>query len=220
MFQAAITTRTAFMALSLITGDSSENEDALAVIQLFVDPRLVGDEGAHAAVAGGVGRFFVVAVDGVAVVPVEGVVHALRVVARFLAVEAVVAGHRRGRGLAGRDRVDREGLVALGEDENLLVERNLGVPAGVRVADLVAAAAAEDVLDQALASALGARHAVDLAVGEHLTAGAPVEALAAAGVVAQLRHRLLEAVDDLVALAGVQGGEADPPALAAGGGAP
>ncbi len=50
---------------------------SLAVVELFVDPRLVGDVGADAAVAGGVVGDRCVAVHGVAVVPVERVVHAL-----------------------------------------------------------------------------------------------------------------------------------------------
>ncbi len=87
------------------------------------------------------------------------------------------------------------------EDQDLLGERHLGVLAGARVADAVAAACREDALDQAGAGLLAAGHPVDFAVGEHLAAGAAVEAGAAAGDVAHLRHRLLEALDDPAALA-------------------
>src|SRR5215218_11306387 len=75
----------------------SEDENRLAVVELFVDARLVGDEGADAAVAGSVVGDFRVAVHGIAVVPIERVVHAVRVEAGFLAVEGVVAGDRRSR---------------------------------------------------------------------------------------------------------------------------
>ena len=72
----------------------------------------------------------------------------------------------------------------------------------------------EGPLDQALAGARAAGHVVDFAVGEDAAGGLAAEAAAAVGDVAQLPHRLLEADDDVAALALVQGGEADPPALA------
>ena len=118
--------------------------------------------------------------------------------------------------LPGGDRVDGERLVALGEDEDLLGERRLEVFAGGRVADLVFALAGEGPLDQALAGTGAARHPVHFAVGEHPAAGLAAEAAAAVGDVAHLPHRLLEADHDVAALALVQRGEGDPPALAHG----
>src|SRR6476659_10765729 len=186
-------------------------------MELILDARLVGDVSADAAVAGGVVGHFGVAVDGVAVGPVEGVVHALRVVARFAPEHSVLAGDRRGRRLAGRDRVDREGPVPLAEDEDLLIERHLGVLPGIRMAHPIAAAPAEHTLHNTLAGVLVARHPVHFAVGEYLARGAAVEAGAAAGDVAHLRHRLFEALDDPAAVALGQRREADLPALAHGG---
>src|SRR5829696_1269267 len=207
---------TALRAFSPIIQGSSEDEDALAVVDALVYLRLVGDEGADAAVARRIVRNRVVAVHGVAAVEVERVVHAVRVIAGFRPDEGEVAGDRRGRGLARRNGVDRERLVALGEDQHLLGERRLEVFAGTRMADLVFALSGEGSLHQPLPRTGAARHAVDFAIGEDAARGLAAEATAAVGDVAHPAHRLLEADHDLPALALAQRGEGDAPALADG----
>ncbi len=99
-------------------------------------------------------------------------------------------------------------------------ERRLEVLPGPRVADPVPAATRECPLDQALAGPEAPLEAVDLAIAEDAAAGLATEAAAAVCDVAHFPHRLLEADDDIAALAFVQGREADPPALALGSVAP
>src|SRR3954453_123789 len=107
-------------------GKDLEDEDVFAVAQLVVDSRLVGDVGAHAAVAGRIGRRHRrITVDRIAAVEVERVVNALRVVAGLGPVELEMAGDGWGRGLAGGDRIDAVRLVALREHQDLLGERDL-----------------------------------------------------------------------------------------------
>src|ERR1044072_396130 len=150
----AMMTRIALSAFSPIkVVPSSEDEDVFAVVNAFVDLRLVRDEGPQAAVAGGVVGHRFIAVHRVAAVEVPRVVHAVGVIARFRPDELEVAGHRRGRGLARGDRVDRVGPVPLGEDEHLLAEGGLDVLPGAGVADPVGAAAGEGFLHQPLARA-------------------------------------------------------------------
>src|SRR5680860_492506 len=183
----------------------SEDENAFAVLDPLEYLRLVGDEGAQAAVAGRVVGHRLVTVDGVAAVEVPGVVHAEVVVAGFGAVEAVVAGHRRGRRGPRRGRVDRVGLAALGEDEHLLAERRLDVAAGAGVAHTVAAATGEDALDQALAGPHAAAHLVDFAVGEHAARRPRLEAAPLVGDVAHPAQAAVEGGDVVPALAAVKG---------------
>ena len=83
--------------------------------------------------------------------------------------------------------------------------------AGAWVADTVAAAPVEGLLDEAAARLLIARHVVDFAVGKYLAAQPGVEARPAAGDVAHPRQSAFEARDHPPALTLDAARESEPP---------
>src|SRR4051812_29113927 len=162
------------------------NVNRVAEVDPVVDVLRERDRIPDAAVARRlVHRHGVVAVGRIAPDEVDGVVHALRVVARVLAIEVEGAPHGRCGWLAGRDVEGRDHVIAVDQRHYLARDVDLDVVTRV-VAGPEAALVLEQLLEDHRLVLIVPGHVVDLAEreGRELRAVVELAADVAAGVVA------------------------------------